>query len=408
MKQNNRQALWRLPDGMDEMLPGKALALEGLRRAIYDLHLSWGYQPVEPPFVEFLDSLLSGTGRDFERQTFKVSDPLSGLMMGVRADMTPQVARIDAHQMHETDVAKLFYLGTVIRAHTEGVEKNRAPLQIGAEIFGHAGPQSDVEVIRLMLSVLLCAGIDEVHLDLGHAGIFRSLCTAIDLSDRDQSELFSLLQKKAVTDIVAFSAGLGLAEDVQTCLTRLCGLNGDCSILERAVSELGALAANNPAMTEALDELQEIGNALQSFSPDINLHIDLAEVRGYQYHTGVVFAAYTPGSGSEIARGGRYDGIGESFGRARPATGYSTDLKLLMRLAGFNRVAEKFTTVSAQSDNPQRAILCPDENCTELVHTVEQLRSEGEVVVFDLAGLNQSICDRVIRRKDGAWLVEKL
>ena len=167
MKQNNGQALWRLPDGMDEMLPAKALALEGLRRAIYDMHLSWGYQPVEPPFVEFLDSLLSGTGRDFERQTFKVTDPLSGMMMGVRADMTPQVARIDAHQMHESEVSKLFYLGTVVRAHTDGIEKNRAPLQIGAEIFGHAGPQSDVEVIRLMLSVLLCAGIDEVHLDLG-------------------------------------------------------------------------------------------------------------------------------------------------------------------------------------------------------------------------------------------------
>ena len=390
------------------MLPEQALALETLRRAVYDMHLSWGYQPVEPPVVEFLESLLSGTGRDFERQTFKVADPLSGMMMGVRADMTPQVARIDAHQMHATDVSKLFYLGTVVRAHTDGVEKNRAPLQIGAEIFGHAGPQSDVEVIRLMLSVLLCAGIDEVHLDLGHAGIFRSLCASLGLNDHDQSELFSLLQKKAVTDIKAFAAGLGLSEQVQQSLARLCSLNGDSSILETAVSELGPLGENNPSMNEALDELLEISNALQPLSEEINLHVDLAEVRGYQYHTGVVFAAYTPSSGSEIARGGRYDGIGESFGRARPATGYSTDLKLLMRLAGFNRVAEKFTTVSAQSDNPQRAILCPDANCTELVHTVEQLRSEGEVVVFDLAGLNQSICDRVIRRKDGAWLVEKL
>ena len=388
------------------------MALEGLRRAVYDLHLGWGYQPVEPPVVEFLDSLLSGTGRDFERQTFKVADPLSGMMMGVRADMTPQVARIDAHQMHATDVSKLFYLGTVVRAHTDGVEKNRAPLQIGAEIFGHAGPQSDVEVIRLMLAVLLCAGIDEVHLDLGHAGIFRSLCSTIGLTDRDQSDLFSLLQKKAVTDIKAFSTGLGLSEDVRTCLTRLCALNGDSSILETAVSELGPLAVNNPSMTEALDELREISNALQPLSSGTNLHVDLAEVRGYQYHTGVVFAAYTPGSGSEIARGGRYDGIGESFGRARPATGYSTDLKLLMRLTGCDRAAEKSAGTVAQSPSlfsgRQKAILCPDDNSIELKQTVEQLRSDGEVVIVDLAGLNQSLCDRVIRRKDDTWLVENL
>lgn len=390
------------------MLPEQALALETLRRAVYDMHLSWGYQPVEPPVVEFLESLLSGTGRDFERQTFKVADPLSGMMMGVRADMTPQVARIDAHQMHATDVSKLFYLGTVVRAHTDGVEKNRAPLQIGAEIFGHAGPQSDVEVIRLMLSVLLCAGIDEVHLDLGHAGIFRSLCASLGLNDHDQSELFSLLQKKAVTDIKAFAAGLRLSEQVQQSLARLCSLNGDSSILETAVSELGPLGENNPSMNEALDELLEISNALQPLSEEINLHVDLAEVRGYQYHTGVVFAAYTPGSGSEIARGGRYDGIGESFGRARPATGYSTDLKLLMRLIGYDRVAEKFAASAAQSSGQQRAILCPDDNCSELMQTVEQLRAEGEVVVFDLVGLNQSLCDRVILSKDGTWLVEKL
>ena len=408
MKQHSGRALWRLPDGMDEMLPDQALALEGLRRAVYDMHLTRGYQPVEPPVVEFLDSLLSGTGRDFEQQTFKVADPLSGMMMGVRADMTPQVARIDAHQMHATEVSKLFYLGTVVRAHTDGIEKNRAPLQIGAEIFGHAGPESDVEVIRLMLSVLLCAGIDEVHLDLGHAGIFRSLCAAIGLSDHDQSELFSLLQKKAVPDINAFSAGLGLSEDIRTCLTRLCGLNGDSSILATAVTELGPLAENNPAMIEALDELQEISNVLQPVQQGVNLHVDLAEVRGYQYHTGVVFAAYTPGSGSDIARGGRYDGIGESFGRARPATGYSTDLKLLMRLTGYDRMAEKFTIAPGPSSGRQRAILCPDDNSSELAVLVEQLRSEGEVVIVDLAGLNQSLCDRVIRRKDDTWLVERL
>ena len=402
MNPENGRALWRLPDGMDEMLPQQALALEALRRSIYDLHLAWGYHPVEPPFVEFLDSLLSGTGRDFERQTFKVTDPISGKTMGVRADMTPQVARIDAHRLPESGVSKLFYLGTVVRAHTDGIEKNRAPLQIGAEIFGHAGPQSDVEVIRLMLSVLQRAGIEEVHLDLGHAGIFRSICEEIGLNDDDQSELFSLLQRKAVPDIKAFACSLGLSADVQQCLTNLCGLNGDASILAHAASELEPLA--NAAMKEALAELQQISDSLQPALRDVNVHVDLAEVRGYQYHTGVVFAAYTPGAGSEIARGGRYDGIGRSFGRSRPATGYSTDRKHLMRLTGCNRIAEKFSLSLKQ----QGAILCPDDDCAELYNVVEQLRASGEVVVLNLAGLNQSLCDRAIRKKDGTWLVESL
>ena len=396
------RAPWRLPDGMDEMLPRQAQALEALRRAVYDLHLSWGYQPVEPPFVEFLDSLLSGTGRDFARQTFKITDPLSGKTMGVRADMTPQVARIDAHQLADTDVAKLFYLGTVVRAHTDGIEKNRAPLQIGAEIFGHAGPQSDVEVIRLMISVLQRVGIGELHLDLGHAGIFRSVCEETGLNDHDRSELFSLLQRKAVPDIEAFTASLGLSAEMQLSLAKLCSLNGDSSILTTAATELAAVA--NGAMLDALGELQQISDSLRRLLPSVNLHVDLAEVRGYQYHTGVVFAAYTPGSGSEIARGGRYDGIGESFGRARAATGYSTDLKLLMRLIGYDHIAERLGI----SSNRQGAILCPDADCTELNKTVEKLRASGEVVVFDLAGLNQSVCDRAIRKRDGAWFVENL
>lgn len=404
MTSDTAQTLWRLPDGMDEMLPQQALALEGLRRAIYDLHIGWGYQPVEPPFVEFLDSLLSGTGRDFERQTFKVADPLSGKTMGVRADMTPQVARIDAHQMAKTDVAKLFYLGTVVRARTDGIEKNRAPLQIGAEIFGHTGPQSDIEVIRLMLSALQCAGIEEVHLDLGHAGIFKSVCDAIGLSDRDHETLFMLLQRKAVPDLQVFSTALGLSAEIQQCLIKLCALNGDSSVLERATAELAPLVQSHTALTDALDELKEISVALNPLPAGVNVHFDLAEVRGYQYHTGVVFAAYTPGAGSEIARGGRYDGIGESFGRARPATGYSTDLKLLMRLVGCERVARKFAIASTQ----QGAILCPADDCADLHNSVAKLRAEGEVVVFDLAGLDQSLCDRVIKKKDGAWLVESL
>lgn len=410
MNQGKTQTLWRLPDGMDEMLPRQAFALEQLRRTIYDLHVAWGYQPVEPPFVEFLDSLLAGTGREFERQTFKVTDPVSGKTMGVRADMTPQVARIDAHHMADSDVARLFYLGSVVRAHTDGIEKNRSPLQIGAEIYGHAGPQSDVEVIRLMLSVLQRAGIEEIHLDLGHAGIFRSICEEIGLQDYDQVELFSLLQRKAVPDITAFTTTLGLSEQVQQCLVKLCSLNGDSSVLNRVPAEMEPLVKNNTAMSAALNELQQISDTLQPLLQDVNVHVDLAEVRGYQYHTGVVFAAYTPGAGSEIARGGRYDGIGESFGRSRPATGYSADLKLLMRLIGYDRNAGKNAVLNKPhiASLKGNAILCPDDSCTELNKTVEQLRASGEMVVLDLAGMNPSFCDRAIRKIDGTWQVESL
>ena len=402
MSQSEGRTLWRLPDGMDEMLPHQAHTLESLRRAIYDMHVCWGYQPVEPPFVEFLDSLLSGTGRDFERQTFKVTDPLSGRMMGVRADMTPQVARIDAHQMANSDVSKLFYLATVVRAHIDGVEKNRTPLQLGAEIFGHQGPQSDVEVIRLMLAALRCVGIEEIHLDLGHVGIFRSLCDHIGLNDKDQSSLFVLLQRKAVTDIAAFADSLGLASNFRQLLCELCGMNGDDTVLASARVVLGDVVGD--AMNQALDELEQIKDLLLPLSDHTSLHFDLAEVRGYQYHTGVVFAAYTPGSGSEIARGGRYDGIGESFGRSRPATGYSTDLKLLLRLIGYDQLADRFNT----SSQYRTAILCPDDNCPELQTVVTKLRAQGEIVMHELSGLNQSLFDRAIRKSEGIWLVESI
>lgn len=406
MKYGNKHTLWRLPDGMQELLPQQAQALEWLRRTVYDLHISWGYQPVEPPVVEFLDSLLSGTGRDFERQTFKIADPLSGRMMGLRADMTPQVARIDAHQLDNTDVARLFYIGTVVRAHTDGIEKNRAPLQIGAEIFGHSGPQSDVEVIRLMVAALQCAGIEDIHLDLGHVGVFRSICEQIELTDADQAELFELLQRKAVTDIQIFADRVGLAGEVCNLLCKLCLMNGDNAALQRAKSELanGTLSVDDKHMSAALQELETISEALQDLPDSISIHFDLAEIRGYQYHTGVVFAAYTPGVGSEIARGGRYDGIGENFGRSRPATGYSTDLKLLMRLIGYDRQADS----RGIPDSQRRGILCPDDACPELQKTVAQLRSQGEIVAFDLTGFDQSRCDRVLQKKAGGWSVEKL
>lgn len=382
------------------MLPEQAHFREYLRRCIYDLHLGWGYQPVHPPFVEYLESLLSGAGRDFDRQTFKIADPVSGRMMGVRADMTPQVARIDAHQLSDNGISRLFYLGTVIRAY--GDSAGRSPLQLGAELFGHSGIDSDVEIIQLMLATLEVVGIKDAHLDLGHVGIYRSLVERLELSATDQSLLFDLLQRKAESDISQLAGSLGINEQDKNLLCQLCTLNGDERVLSRAEKLLGSFG---DSMLGSIAVLREIGQALGgSRGKTVGgavVHYDLAELRGYQYHNGVVFAAYVPGSGTEIARGGRYDGIGEVFGSARPATGYSTDLKTLMRLV--------------TSDQPQKAphvILAPlagsgPSTDKKLKLKVSELRAAGEVVITQLSEHDVSKCDCILKEQGGEWLLEK-
>jgi len=381
------------------MLPDHAIALEALRRRIYDLHLSWGYAPVHPPFVEYLESLLSSTGVDFDRQTLKVADPVSGRMIGVRADMTPQVARIDAHTLGGSGITRLFYMGTVIRAYAEGVHGNRSPLQLGAEIFGHTGMESDVEVIRLMLDTLDGVGVQDVHLDLGHADIFQSLSDRLQLSESDQAVIFDLLQRKAENDLRQMSGALGINSVDTVVLCALCSLNGDVSVLARADELLSGYGDN---MSSAIRSLRKIGEHLSDLSPKVSIHYDLAEVRGYQYHNGVVFAAYVPQRGSEIARGGRYDGIGEVFGTSRAATGYSTDLKTLMSL------------VKIESSDSNTAIRAPFQGASadSTVHLREQinsLRSAGETVITALHGDAKSArCDRQLVEKDGRWLLENL
>lgn len=382
------------------MLPEQAHFREYLRRCIYDLHLSWGYQPVHPPFVEYLESLLSSAGRDFDRQTFKIADPVSGRMMGVRADMTPQVARIDAHQLSGNGISRLFYLGTVIRAYGDG-GGGRSPLQLGAELFGHSGIESDVEIIRLMLSTLDAVGVRNVHLDLGHVGIYRSLVDRLELSDTDQAALFDLLQRKAESDINQLAGSLGIEDQDKNILCQLCTLNGDEQVLNRAEKLLGGYG---DSMLGSIAVLREIGQALgglnNSTPGDAVVHYDLAELRGYQYHNGVVFAAYVPGSGGEIARGGRYDGIGEVFGSARPATGYSTDLKALMNLVALD-----------EPKKVQRPIIAPFAGSTatadkNLKVKVNELRAAGEIVITRLAEHEVSTCDRILKEQGGDWLLE--
>ncbi|RTZ74477.1 MAG: ATP phosphoribosyltransferase regulatory subunit [Gammaproteobacteria bacterium] len=365
------QRHWLLPEGVDELLPEQAARLERLRRRLLDTYASWGYRLVITPFVEYLESLLTGVGKDLEHQTFKMTDPLSGKLLGIRADITPQVARIDAHQLRHEEPVRLCYMGSVFRTRSDGFSATRSPLQIGAELYGHAGVESDLEILCLMMATLSAAGIDNVFLDLGHVGIFRGLAEEAGLDAGQERALFAALQRKAVPEIRSlvqeFSLPAGLAEQ----FVELAGLNGKADVLDRAV-ELFKGASDQ--VRDAVEYVRRAGQMLESCLPELPVHYDLAELRGYQYQNGLVFAAFVPGAGKEIARGGRYDDIGAKFGCARPATGFSTDLKTLMRFGREDR-SEK-----------QEKIFAPWEGDADLDRLVDELRRQGGVVVRELPG----------------------
>ncbi|MEW8432056.1 MAG: ATP phosphoribosyltransferase regulatory subunit, partial [gamma proteobacterium symbiont of Ctena orbiculata] len=320
---------WILPDGIDEVLPPEAGIIERKRRELLDLYGSWGYDFVIPPFVEFLDSLLTGTGSDLDLNTFKLTDQLSGRMMGIRADITPQAARIDAHHIRSQCPTRLCYLGTVLHTRSDGFAGTRSPLQIGAELYGHSGVESDIEVLRLMMETLRTTGVEDVYLDLGHVGIYKGLAEQAGLNKYQERELFAALQRKAMPEVERLLDAFAIDPGHAAMLARLGALNGDNAL--RQATEL--LREASDRVKEALHYLQMVADQIALWLPQIPVHFDLAELRGYHFHTGVVFAAFVPGSGKEIARGGRYDAIGSVFGRSRPATGFSTDLKPLIRVA---------------------------------------------------------------------------
>lgn len=393
MIKNNR---WVLPEGIQELLPIQAQPLESLRRDVLDLFHSWGYELVMPPFIEYLDSLLTGTGSDLELQTFKLTDQLTGHMMGLRADMTPQVARIDSHHLKRETPVRLCYLGTVLRARPDGYGGSRSPIQIGAELYGHAGIESDVEIIRLMLEMLSVAGLRDIHIDLGHVGIFRGLARQARLSEEQESSLFDALQRKARAEIDEMLSKSDMAGDVKRMIANLIELNGDASVLEQAKV---SLANASEQVRQSLENLEMIAAGINKLEPSQALNFDLAELRGYQYQTGIVFAAYVPGYGQEIVRGGRYDDIGKVFGRARPATGFSADLKTMMSLG-------------AEIQQTSTGIFAPASDDPELEKAVRQLRLDGERVVRALPEQKGSVadmgCDRELVNKSGKWQVSKI
>ena len=379
---------WLLPEYTADALPLEAAQIERLRRAVLDLFRVHGYELVMPPMLQYLDSLLTGSGADLKLRTFQLVDQLSGRTLGVRADITPQVARIDAHLLNRKGLTRLCYCDSVLHTLPASQAASREPIQLGAELYGYAGVEADLEAIRLMAAALKRAGTPASRIDLGHVGVFRALAQGAGLDTEAEAVVLQLLQAKDIPSLRERCAGL--AEPFRTALIRLPELYGDAQTLETAAHELPAL----PAITAALETLRQ----LQAAMPELPLSFDLSDLRGYHYHNGVVFAAYYPGFPSAIALGGRYDGAGKAFGRDRPATGFSMDLREVARLAA--------------SDGLQGAILAPYSVAdARLAKVVATLREQGEVVVEMLPGESCSegpSCDRQITECKGQWIIEAI
>ena len=389
---------WLLPDGIEEILPEEAKHLENLRSKLLELFACWGYDLVIPPFIDFLDSLLTGSGHDLDLQTFKLTDQISGEMLGVRADMTPQVARIDAHNLKHEWPTRLCYVGTILHTRGDPLEKTRSPMQIGAELYGHAGKESDVEVIRLMLEMLAITGLQNVHLDLGHVGIYRALSKQAGLTVLQESELFDVLQRKARPELQDLMDSYTIDNDLKSMLLKLPELNGGRDTIKKAQAVF--LKADDD-VKNALADLEAIAEKLAARFPSLTISYDLAELRGYHYHTGMVFAAFVPSVGREIARGGRYDNIGAVFGRARPATGFSADLKLLSSLSKQSCQVEQ-----------RELIFAPYSEDTALNEKIRDLRAQQQAVVQQLPGQSGSAkelgCTSILEQDNQNWVVRPL
>lgn len=384
---------WVLPQGIEEALPEQAARLESVRRELLDMYTSWGYELVIPPFIDHIESLLTGTGHELDLQTFKIVDQLSGRTLGIRADMTPQVARIDAHQLARDVPTRLCYIGTVLHTRSDSFGSSRSPLQVGAELYGHAGVESDVEILALMLNSFTVAGVDGVYLDLGNVDVFRALARQAKLEPEDESRLFEMLQRKAVTEMAELLDSLKLKPPLRDMLASLANLNGGVEVLDKARV---VLKSANADVHAAIDYLQQTVDAIAEQFPALPLNIDLAELDGYHYQTGVVFAAFVPQLGQALARGGRYDNIGKLFGRERAATGFSTDLKLLMNL-------------SSRAYASHDRVYAPAGNDAALLKSIAALRAKGVCVVRQLVGQKDNAkamaCNKQLHKSKGEWLV---
>jgi ATP phosphoribosyltransferase regulatory subunit len=380
---------WLLPEHIEDILPREARAMERLRRRILDEFAVHGYQLVIPPLAEYVESLLTGTGHDMDLATFRIVDQLSGRMMGVRADHTPQVARIDAHLLDRKGVARLCYCGSVLHTRPAGMTRTREPVQIGAELYGHAGLEADIEIARLMLAALAKTGVAGIKLDIGQPGIFRALLQAGRLESERAEALFDAVQQKNAAAINEATRGIEAA--IAAGFASLPRLHGDRGVLAKARAILPAA----DGIGAALDDLEHLAQALAGEGVDIAF--DLAELGGFNYENGIVFAAFTPSSPDAVGRGGRYDGIGRAFGRARAATGFTMDLRQL--------------TALVPEEEAKGAILAPFAGDATLAAEIARLRAAGEVVVQALPGHegteDELGCDRSLVAGNGGWTIAK-
>ena len=393
MSDRNR---WLLPEGIEESLPDEAAWLEHYRRTLLDMFSSWGYELVIPPLIEYLESLLVGPSDDLDLQTFKVTDQLTGRMMGVRADMTPQVARIDAHRLRQDAPARFCYLGTVLHTRPGGRDMSRSPLQLGAELYGHAGVDSDVEVICLMLEALRLVGIENICLDLGHVGVFDAVVAQAGLREDQHRSLQALLQQRALPEYERLLSECSLAESWRETLMALSDLSGDEDVIGQAKQ---VLQGSSGRAMDHINYVEVLSERIQQRVAGIQLHFDFAALSGYHYENGAVFAAYIAGQGEQIARGGRYDMIGQVFGRSRPATGFSLDLKALAKISPLARPS-------------QGGIFAPCDEDPELYAAINRLRKQGERVISGLHGQQggpQAMqCDRVLEKIGRQWCVREI
>lgn len=390
---------WLLPDGVEEILPLEASKLEYLRRELLDLYESWGYQLVITPLIEYLDSLLVGSSQDLDLHTFKITDQLSGRMMGIRADITPQAARIDAHCMNREGPVRLCYADNVLHTKPRGLLTSRVPIRVGAEMYGHAGVDCDIELIGLMYTTLEAAAIENISVVLGHVGIFRAFVNEAAIDADTEATLFDAVQRKAYDEIDAVLDEAVKDAKLHSLFRQLTRLSGDEATLQEAVT---VFEDAPDSVKKELLELVLIVEGVKERHPEMTLCFDLCELRGYEYHTGIVFAAYTPDYGRAVAKGGRYDHIGEVFGRSRPASGFDSDLKTLARLSSKNFAQKK-------------TIIAPIGNDADLLSAIAKLRASGEIVITNLLesdlaeqDLEELNCDRQLQLKDGKWLVSQI
>ncbi|MFY9327721.1 MAG: ATP phosphoribosyltransferase regulatory subunit [Georgfuchsia sp.] len=378
---------WLLPDAIEDVLPLDAARIESLRRLLLDMFQSHGYKFIMPPLLEYVESLVTGSSHDLDLRTFKLVDQISGRTLGLRADITPQVARIDAHPLNRHGISRLCYCGSVLHTLPEGFNATREPLQIGAEIYGHQGIEADIEIVCLLSEVLRLSSLDAIRIDLGHVGIFHALLRDAGMNAVAEQAIFSALQAKDIPTLRELTQGMN--ESSRSALLALPELYGGREVLDRARRLLPA------EKTElALNELQQLAEAL----PELPISFDLADLRGYDYHNGIVFAAYHANSSGAIALGGRYDEIGKSYGKARPATGFSMDLRIISQLS--------------PQEQESFAILAPWNNDNQLSIEVLRLRELGEIVWRQLPGhegtQDETNCDRQLVLRDGKWLVEPI